>query len=93
MPVYRVDVKDFDLIYCHLNPDELRDLGSKFKFECRPGTIIISTGFNIPYLNPSKVVPLEDRKGRLDFLSKNQKLFQSKAKKYKKEKKAYFYEI
>jgi hypothetical protein len=91
--VHRVDIKDADFIYCHLYPDDLRDLGEKFKFECKPGTQIVSTGFNIPYLTPKKVIDLPDRKGRLDWLSRNQKLFQSKQKKYKKEKKAYLYEI
>lgn len=91
--VHRVKIKDADFIYCHLYPDDLRDLGAKFKFECKPGTQIVSTGFNIPYLNPKKVIDLPDRKGRLDWLSRNQKLFQSKQKKYKKEKKAYLYEI
>ena len=91
--VHRVNIKEADFIYCHLYPDDLRDMGAKFKFECKPGTQIVSTGFNIPYLNPKKIIDLPDRKGRLDWLSRNQKLFQSKQKKYKKEKKAYLYEI
>jgi hypothetical protein len=92
-PIHRVNIKEADLIYCHLEPDELRELSSKFKFECKPGALVISTGFNIPYLDPIKVVPLEDRSGKYDFFSKNQNLFQSKYKKFKKEKKAYIYEI
>lgn len=92
-PIHRVNIKEADLIYCHLEPDELRELSSKFKFECKPGTLVISTGFNIPYLDPLKIVPLEDRSGKYDFFSKNQNLFQSKYKKFKKEKKAYIYEI
>jgi hypothetical protein len=76
-----------------LDPDQIRGLGKKLKFECKPGTLIISTGFNIPYLTPSKIIDLPDRKGRYDFLTRNQNLFQSNRKKFKKEKKAYFYEI
>lgn len=91
--VHRVDVSDVDFIYCHLNPDQMRDLGKKFKFECRQGTKIVSTGFNIPFLEPAKIIELPDKVGRFNFLSKNQKLFQSKSKKFKKEDKAYFYEI
>ncbi len=91
--IHRTDVSDIDFIYCHLNPDKMRSLGKKLKFECRPGTKIVSTGFNIPYLTPSKIIELPDKEGRLNFLSKNQNLFQSKKKKFKKEKKAYFYEI
>ncbi len=91
--IHRVNVSDVDFIYCHLNPDQMRDLGKKFKFECRAGTKIVSTGFNIPFLEPVKIIDLPDKIGRFNFLSKNQNLFQSKKKKFKKEKKAYFYEI
>lgn len=91
--IYRFDVSDKDFIYSHLYPDDMEGLGRKLKFECKPGTIIVSTGFNIPHLIPSKIVELPDRKAKFDFFSKNQKLFQRKSKKYKKEKKAYFYEI
>ncbi len=92
-PVNRADVSKADLIYNHLYPNDMKDLGKKLKFECRPGTIVISTGFNIPGLEPRKIIDLPDLPGRLEFLSKNQKLFQKKSRKYKKEKKAYFYEI
>ena len=92
-PVHRVDVKQADLVYSHLYPDDMRGLGKKLKFECRPDTIVVSTGFNIPDLAPAKIVDLPDRRGRLDWLSKNQKLFQRKSKKFKKEKKAFYYVI
>lgn len=91
--IYHVNYKDADLIYCHLYPNQMDALGPKLKFECKPGTQIISTGFNIVHLKPKKVVDLPDRKGRFDWFSKNQKLFQLKKHKHKKEKKAYFYEI
>jgi hypothetical protein len=91
--VHRLNVGDYDFIYSHLDPDQIRGLGKKLKFECKPGTLIVSTGFNIPYLTPAKIIDLPDRKGRYDFLTRNQNLFQSKRKKFKKEKKAYFYEI
>jgi hypothetical protein len=88
-----VDVSDADFVYSHLYPDEMEGLGPKLKFECKTGAKIVSTGFNIARLKQYKIVELTDRKGRLDFLSKNQKLFQRKSKRYKKEKKAFFYEI
>lgn len=91
--IQHVRYKDFDFIYSHLNPDKMRGLGKKMKFDCKTGTQIVSTGFNFASLNAKKIVPLPDRKGRLDWFSKNQKLFQSKAKKFKKEKKAFFYEV
>ena len=92
-PIHRVNVKEADLIYSHLYPDQLEGLGKKLKFECRAGTQIISTGFNIPFLVEDKIIDLPDRNGRLDWLSKNQKLFQRKSKKFKKEKKAFMYKI
>ncbi len=92
-PVHRVNVKEADLIYSHLYPDQMEGLGRKLKFECRAGAQVISTGFSIPFLDPENIVDLPDRKGRLDWLSKNQKLFQKKSQKFKKEKKAYMYRI
>lgn len=91
--LHRVNVNEFDLIYCHLYPDQMRELWKKLKFECKPGAKVISTGFIIPRLNPTKVVEFQDGSGKFDFLSKNQKLFQSKKKKYRKENKAFYYEI
>jgi len=92
-PIHRLDVKDADFIYSHLYPDKMTGIGSKLKFECRPGTKIVSTGFNFRILTPKKVIELPDMKGKFTWLSKNQNLFQRKSKKFKKEKKAFFYEI
>jgi len=91
--IHHVDVSDADFIYSHLYPDRMEGLGPKLKFECKSGAKVVSTGFNIVHLKPYKIVELPDRKGKLDFLSKNQNLFQKRSKKYKKEKKAFFYEI
>jgi len=92
-PFHRVNVKEADFIYSHLYPDKMRGLGKKLKFECRPDTVVVSTGFIIPDLKIKKMVDLPDRRGRLDWLSKNQSLIQRKSKKFKKEKKAYFFVI
>jgi len=91
--IHRIAFKEADLVYNHLYPDKMVGLGRKLKFECKPGAQILSTGFNIKDLEPIKTIQLPDRKGKWDFLSKNQKMFQKKASKFKKEKKAFFYEI
>lgn len=91
--VHRIDVSSADFIYSHLYPEDMEGLGPKLKFECQSACIIISTGFNIVHLKTKKIIPLPDRKGRFDWMSKNQKLFQAKRKKHKKEKKAFYYEI
>ncbi len=92
-PIHRVYFKEADLIYSHLNPTTMRGIGRKMKFECRSGAMIVSTGFNYANLEAKKIIDLPDRKGKLDWLSKNQKLFTRKSQEFKKEKKAYFYEI
>ncbi len=89
----RLNFKDVDLIYCRLDVKRLRDISNKLKFECKPGTIVISNGLNIPALNPIKILELDDKKGRFAFLSKNRKLWVLKSKKEKRENKVYFYEI
>lgn len=91
--LHRVEFKNADFVYNHLYPDKMLGLGKQIKFEAKPGTQVVSTGFNIKDLEPSKVIQLPDRKGKWDFLSKNQQIFQKKSAKFKKEKKAYFYEI
>lgn len=91
--IYHINFKDADLVYNHLYPDKMVGLGKKIKFESKTGTIVLSTGFNIKDLEPIKTILLPDRKGKWDFLSKNQSMFQKKASKFKKEKKAFFYEI
>jgi hypothetical protein len=91
--IRHVDVKKSGFVYVHLNPDQMRSLGQKLRFECSPGTVVVSTGFNIPYLNAYKVLLLKDRKNRFDWLSRNLEIFSRKSRKFKKEPKAYFYEI
>lgn len=91
--MHHIDVSSVDFIYCHLYPDDMKDLGQKLRFEGKRGMQVVSTGFNIPHLPFYKEIELPDQKGKFDFLSKNQNLFQSKNTKYKKLKKAYFYEI
>ena len=59
------------------------------KFESKPGSFVISNGFNVPIFNPKKIIELDDREGKFSFLSKNRELFKSKAKNSKKENKIY----
>lgn len=89
----RIDFSKADLIYLKLDVYRLRDIDSKIKFECKPGAMVISNGYNVPILNPKKIVQLDDRKGKFSFLSRDRELFMSKAKKSKKENNIYIYEI
>lgn len=90
---HRVDVDNADLIYCYVSSSKsLRELGDKFKFECKQGTIIISNGFVIPFIEVKKIIELSDVRGRYSFLSKNRFLLK-KNKRANKENKAYLYII
>jgi hypothetical protein len=90
--LYNLDVKRANVIYCYLGVEYLRELPKKFKFECKPGTLIISVGFPIPNLPEKKVLEISQQQGRLSFLSKR-KLFSSKKKEAKRPHLIYIYEI
>ncbi len=91
---YEIEVKEADLIYCYFeNISFLRSMGRKFKFECRPDTLVISNGFPIPDLEPFKVIePLPGRE-RLKILHKGRKLWRSRRKQGQRENKIYFYQL
>ncbi|PLX21007.1 hypothetical protein C0584_04455 [Candidatus Parcubacteria bacterium] len=90
---HRVGVADVDLIYCYAPSSEtIRELGDKFKFECRPGTIVLSNGFVVPFLDVKEILELSDSRGRYSFLSKNRFLLK-KNRRSNKENKVYVYVI
>lgn len=90
---HRIDVRNADLIYCYVSSSKaLRELGDKFKFECRPGTIIFSNGFVIPFLEAKETIELSEANGRYSFLSKNRFLLK-KNKRANKENRVYLYII
>ena len=88
---HRIKVSDADLIYCYAPSSEtIRELGDKFKFECKPGTIILSNGFVVPFLEINNIIELSDTRGRYSFLSKNRFLLK-KNKRANKENRVYVY--
>lgn len=54
--IFKVDLKDADIIYCFLNKKTMAKLSKKFAKECRPGTLIISYCFTLPNYEPEKTV-------------------------------------
>jgi len=86
----RIDVSKADLIYCKLDLIKLREFEKKFKFECKPRTVILSNGFVIPNMPITREIDLETRKGRFAFFSGDMK---SKAKKHKEANKVFVYVI
>lgn len=61
---HRLDLTKADIIYCYVGINVLRELSDKFKFECKPGTIIISIGFPIPGLSELRVIAIPQRIGK-----------------------------
>jgi hypothetical protein len=85
-----IDVSQADLIYCKLDLPKLREFEKKFKFECKPGAVVLSNGFVVPNMPITRVIDLERRKGRFAFFSRDLK---SKYKKNKEENKVFVYVI
>jgi hypothetical protein len=92
---HRAYVKDADLIYSHIaDLKTIREMGEKFKFECQPGTLILSNGFIMPSLAPFKTLELLNAaEGRFGFLATDRNIFFINSKKTKKENKIFFSKI
>jgi len=54
--MFKVSLKEADVLYCFLSPEMMIKLEKKFKTECRPGTIVISYHFRLPNLEPERVL-------------------------------------
>jgi hypothetical protein len=68
--IYQVRLNEADLIYCDLSIDDLAQLPRKFKYECRPGTIVLSIGNPIPNLEEKRgfdLPPVKNLKERILF--------------------------
>ena len=54
--LFKVNLKEANVIYCYLNPDMMRRLENKFRQECQTGTIIISYAFPLPNMTSEKAI-------------------------------------
>lgn len=54
--IFKVNLKEADVIYCFLSPEMMLKLEKKFKTECRPGTLVISYHFRLPNFEPERVL-------------------------------------
>ena len=63
--MFKVNLKEADVIYCFLMPEMMKSLEEKFKKECRPGTLIISYHFSLPNIEAEKV--LKEGKNNIYF--------------------------
>ena len=58
--VFKVNLKEANIIYCFLSPEMMEKLENKFKEECQKGTLIISYHFRMKNLEPEKVIKESD---------------------------------
>jgi hypothetical protein len=56
--MFKVDLKDADVVYCYLNTKMMKKLEKKFQEECKKGTTIISYQFILPNLKPDQILEL-----------------------------------
>ncbi len=54
--LFKVNLKEADVIYCFLNVKMMASLENKIKKECRPGTLIISYCFSLKSMEPEKIL-------------------------------------
>ncbi|MEH6402706.1 MAG: class I SAM-dependent methyltransferase [Sneathiella sp.] len=63
---WRLDLSDFDVVYCFLSPVPMADLYAKAKREMKPGSLFISNSFTVPDVPPSRTISVKDgRKTKL----------------------------
>lgn len=63
---WRLNLSDFDVVYCFLSPVPMADLYAKAKREMKPGSLFISNSFGVPDVPPSRTVTVKDgRKTKL----------------------------
>ncbi len=63
---WKLDLADFDVIYCFLSPVPMPELYAKAKEEMKPGSLFISNSFVVPDHKPDRTVTVKDgRKTRL----------------------------
>ncbi len=58
----------YDVVYAFLSPAMMPGLWEKVRTEMRPGSLLISNSFDIPGVEPERVISLHDWKGARFFL-------------------------
>lgn len=57
---FEVDLSCYEVVFCYLFPDLLKDLKPKLEAELRPGAVVISCNFPIPGWSPLKIIKVDD---------------------------------
>ncbi|MBZ1356595.1 MAG: class I SAM-dependent methyltransferase [Candidatus Nealsonbacteria bacterium] len=64
---YQADIKDADVIYLFLTPRAFKKLENKIKTETKIGARIITFSSPLLFWQPEKVVPLKERKNKINL--------------------------
>jgi hypothetical protein len=56
-----VHFKDYDVVFAYLSPAAMPDLWKKARAEMRPGTLLLSYEFAIPYVAPNTISSIDAR--------------------------------
>jgi len=56
--LFKVNLKEANVIYCYLNPGMMRKLEDKFRQECQADTVIISYAFPLPNMTSEKEIEI-----------------------------------
>lgn len=66
---YRSYIKDTNILYIRLQPDNLLELVKKFRYECAPGTLLISSNVPVPNMLEKRIfnVPPVIKQRRFGF--------------------------
>jgi len=91
---YHLDVKDADIVYCHLDVEQFRELKGKLKLETKVGVVIISIGYAMPGEDASEILEVGDDMVKwYSIFSINKDLLKPKHKRHKAQKKVYIYKF
>lgn len=90
---YKTDLRKADVVYCYMNPEELRELYKKLKLEPKTDAFVVSSGFLIPYMDPLKILKTEPKKKWYGFLINHKKVLTIKEKEHTRDNNVYFYQV
>lgn len=57
---WKLDLGDYDMVFAFLSPVPMQDLWTKARSEMRPGTLFVSSSFEVPGQTPDRVVQVND---------------------------------
>jgi hypothetical protein len=60
--LWRCNLARYDVVFAFLSPAVMGDIGEKVRQEMHPGSLFISSSFQIPDWQPESVIDVEDRR-------------------------------